>query len=151
MRCETLDFAHNWCGENLVPLYTDGLGRQLPNLDTSRQFELPADSGQRISLCKSQLEQLDFSFGHLVWITEWGIWPSAERMHIFDRFRQSYGENRILIEAPCAVFDAGEDEDLISYVTLAALFLWDVWVISVGAKQWVFYSHDEFGSHSWDE
>lgn len=151
MRCETWDFACDWCGENLVPFDTDGLGIQLPSFDTSARFELPSDSGQRIAVVKSDLERLDFSLSHLVWVTEWGIWPSSERMHIFDRFRESYGEGRILNDAPCALFDPGESEDLVSYVTLAALFLWDVWVISGGAKQWVFYSHDQFGSHSWDE
>jgi hypothetical protein len=148
VRFESLTFAQEWCRSNLISLKRDTLGRELPDMEFTETFIIPADSGKRIFLCKDQLGNLDDSVEHLVWITEWGVWPSSERMHIFDRFRISYGEERPLIDAPCALFDSGEIEDLISYVTLAATFLWDVWVFSPGAKQWLFYSHDEYGSHS---
>ena len=59
----------------------------------------------------------------LVWFTDWGVWPSAERRHIFDRFRASYGENRLLIEIPAHVFSPSEAEDILSFVTLGVLFL----------------------------
>jgi hypothetical protein len=70
--------------------------------------------------------QLHPYIGHaetLVWFTEWGVWPSSERPHIFARFRASYGETRPLIEVPAHVFGRDEHEDLLSFVTLGVLFL----------------------------
>lgn len=77
-------------------------------------------------------------------VTQWGIWPSSERSHIFERFRASYGENRHVSEAPAQVFGSHEREDLLSFVTLGVLFLWDVHVV-VPTKMSLFYSHDERG------
>ena len=83
----------------------------------------------------------------LVWFTEWGVWPSSERPHIFARLRESYGEMRSLSEAPAQVFESHESEDLVSFVTLGVLFLWDVHVVIPGRVS-IFYSHDEVGSRS---
>ena len=79
----------------------------------------------------------------LVWFTEWGVWPSAERPHIFDRLRASYGEGRSLIEIPAHLFLPSESEDLLSFVTLGVLFLWDVNVLGASCRRMLLYSHDE--------
>jgi hypothetical protein len=79
----------------------------------------------------------------LVWFTEWGVWPSAERPHIFTRLRASYGELRPLIDIPAHVFAPSEVEDALSFVTLGVLFLWDVNVIGRGGARMLQYSHDE--------
>ena len=81
----------------------------------------------------------------LVWFTEWSVWPSSERMHIFERFRLSYGETRRLIESPGHLYMQGEYEDLLSCVTIGVLFLWDVFIVTPQLSKIVFYSHDEFG------
>jgi hypothetical protein len=86
----------------------------------------------------------DASF-FLVWFHDWAVWPSGQRMHIFDRFRTSYGENRRLIDSPGHVFDQNEIEDAISFVTLAALFLWDCYVVTPKRGKLLFLSHDEYG------
>jgi hypothetical protein len=36
----------------------------------------------------------------LVWVTDWGVFPSNENLHLFYRLRQTYGEARLLDEAP---------------------------------------------------
>src|SRR5579871_2633032 len=46
----------------------------------------------------------------LLWITEWGIWPSSENHHLYYRLRQSYGDNRLLQEAPGHLFLEHETE-----------------------------------------
>lgn len=66
-------------------------------------------------------------------------------MHIFERFLASYGETRQLIEAPAFLFAEHEYEDLVSFVTLGILFLWDVHVVGTKARRLLFYSHDEVG------
>ena len=81
----------------------------------------------------------------LVWFTEWGVWPSGERPHLFSRLRASYGETRSLIEVPAHVFARSEVEEAISFVTLGVLFLWDVYVVGASGKRLLHFSHDEFG------
>jgi len=48
----------------------------------------------------------------LVWITEWGIWGSSENWHLYYTLRQSYGDLRLLHEAPGHLFLGHESEDL---------------------------------------
>src|ERR1041384_3461789 len=36
----------------------------------------------------------------LLQVTTWGVWPSSENLHLFYRLRESYGERRLLNEAP---------------------------------------------------
>jgi hypothetical protein len=81
----------------------------------------------------------------LVWVANWDVWPSGQRMHVFDRFRMSYGETRLLNHSPGHVFDKDEIEDAISFVTLAVLFLWDCYVVTPKRSKFLFFSHDEYG------
>ncbi len=81
----------------------------------------------------------------MVWFNDWGVWPSGERMHIFDRLRKSYGDMRPLSEAPAQMFEAGEIEDAVSFVTVAVLFLWDCYVVTPKETKLLFFSHDEYG------
>ncbi len=67
-------------------------------------------------------------------------------MHVFDRFRMSYAETRPLIEAPAQLFDQTEIEDATSFVTIAALFLWDCYVVSPSMSKFLYLSHDENGA-----
>jgi hypothetical protein len=57
----------------------------------------------------------------------------------------SYGETRPLLQSPGHVFEEGEIDDAISFVTLAVLFLWDSYVVTPKRSKLLFYSHDEFG------
>jgi hypothetical protein len=50
----------------------------------------------------------------LLWIKEWDIWPSSENWHLYYRLRQSYGDQRLLHEAPGHLFLGHESEDLAS-------------------------------------
>jgi hypothetical protein len=74
----------------------------------------------------------------LVWFNDWSVWPSGERMHVFDRLRESYGDIRRLREAPAQVFEVGEIEDAISFVAIAVLFLWDCYVLTPKGKKVLF-------------
>jgi hypothetical protein len=81
----------------------------------------------------------------LVWFNNWAVWPSGQRMHVFDRFRMSYGETRWLIDSPGHLFEGAEIEDGTSFVTIAAMFLWDCYVVNPGRTKFLFLSHDEYG------
>jgi hypothetical protein len=66
-------------------------------------------------------------------------------MHIFDRFRLSYGEQRPMIESPGHIFRMAEFKDALSFITLGVLFLYDFYVLNRDASKFLFYSHDEMG------
>ena len=50
-----------------------------------------------------------------------------------------------MIDSPGHVFDRGEIDDAISFVTLAVLFLWNCYVVTPRRSKLLFFSHDEYG------
>ena len=79
----------------------------------------------------------------LVWITEWGIWPSSENWHLYYRLRQSYSDHRLLHEAPGHLFLEHEAEELASFLQLAILNGWGGYVLTHADYVNAFFSHDE--------
>lgn len=145
MRTLTKSEACEWCKAHNVPLDD----RKRPRLDfaesQNRDFKIPVDTGQRIALLHELFRSVPDSQEILLWFTTWGVWPSCERVHMFERFRDSYGEHRSLPNASAYVFSPTEREDLISFAGFGILFLWDCHVITANADTWLFFSHDEIG------
>ena len=141
MRTLTKSEAKKWCQTQGATLGRSGL----PDAKgKTKSFVIPTDAGKRVTMAADHLK----AFGNgktLVWFDDWAVWPSGQRMHIFERFLASYGETRPLIEAPAFLFAEQEYEDLVSFVTLGVLFLWDVHVVSTKGRRQLFYSHDEVG------
>ncbi len=79
----------------------------------------------------------------LLWITEWGIWGD-EAQPIYDRVRQSYGDQRLLPDAPGHLFVAHEREDLGTFLQLAVLNGWGGYILSHTDYLSAFFSHDEY-------
>ena len=134
--------ARDWCLAQGVRLGANGF--PVPAKAT-KSFGIPTDAGQRVAMVAEHLAQIPLAGETLVWFDDWAVWPSGQRMHLFERFLASYGESRPLIEAPAFVFSQQEREDVVSFVTLGVLFLWDIHVVSADAQSLVFYSHDEVG------
>jgi hypothetical protein len=80
----------------------------------------------------------------LVWVTQWGVWPSSENFHLFYRLRETYGERRRLHEAPGSLFLDYEAADLATFIELGLLFGWDFYVVPTPKYASAFVSHDEF-------
>ena len=83
----------------------------------------------------------DFSAA-LFWVTEYGIWPSSENMHLYYRLRSSYGNSTELRTEPGHLALAYEQSDLVSFLDLAIQFGWGGHVIPSGSLAYVFISHD---------
>ena len=66
----------------------------------------------------------------LVWITEWGIWGSSENWHLYYKLRRSYGDLRLLHEAPGHLFLGHESEDLTSFLQIAMLNGWGGYILT---------------------
>jgi hypothetical protein len=80
----------------------------------------------------------------LLWITEWGIWASSENWHLYYKLRQSYGDMRLLHEAPGHLFLEYESEDLATFLQLAMLNGWGGYVLTGANYVNAFFSHDEY-------
>ena len=85
----------------------------------------------------------------LLWIVEHGIWPSSENWHLYYRVRQSYGDQRLLHEAPGHLFLDYEQADLVTFLQLAFANGWGAEILpqltygGAGTAR-AFLSHDEF-------
>ncbi len=80
----------------------------------------------------------------LLWITEWGIWPSSENWHLYYRLRHSYADHRLLAEAPGHLFVEHESEDLATFLQVAMQNGWGGYVLTAANHANLFFSHDEF-------
>jgi hypothetical protein len=142
MRVLSPQEAEAWCNAHHVALSRWGLPERS---DAHLKFEIPPDAQKRVYLVNQAMEALGDESHFLVWFDDWSVWPSGQRMHVFDRFRMSYGETRRLIDSPGHLFDGTEIEDGTSFVTIAALFLWDCYVVNPGRSKLLYLSHDEYG------
>lgn len=142
MNVITKSDAAEWCRARHVPLDE----RERPAMpDVAERFTIPEDAGRRVALVASHFYDRVLGATTLVWFTDWSIWPSGERPHIFDRFRASYGVQRALNDTPAHLLAVEERDELLSLVTLGVLFLWDVYVVANDASFALHYSHDEWG------
>jgi hypothetical protein len=113
--------------------------------DANLKFEIPIDTQKRVYLVRQAMKAFEAEPLLLVWFSDWSVGPSDQRMHIFDRFRMSYGETRRLIDSPGHLFDHTEMEDATSFVTFAPLFLWNCYVTNPNRSKLLYFSHDEYG------
>lgn len=80
----------------------------------------------------------------LLWITEWDIWGTSENWHLYYKLRKSYGDLRLLHEAPGHLFLGHESEDLASFLQVAMLNGWGGYVLTQANYVNAFFSHDEY-------
>ena len=78
----------------------------------------------------------------LLSVTEFGIWPSSENSHLYYRLRSSYGDNRLIGEAPGLYFLDYEAVDLTTFVDLIIQFGWGAHLVSVPSSPSIFIAHD---------
>ncbi len=137
--------AVTWCASNQIALNDRGRPDTQQYQGKIEKFNIPSDAGARVALVVGKFENFKNENETLIWIKDWSIWKSGERMHIFDRFRLSYGEQRSLCDAPAGIIHVNEYEDGLSIVVCAVLFLWDCYILNKKGSKILFYSHDEFG------
>jgi hypothetical protein len=80
----------------------------------------------------------------LLWVTDWGIFPSNENLHAYYRIRQSYGDYRLLCEAPGHLCLDYERPEVVTLIQHCILFGWDVHLIPTAGFGRAFVSHDEY-------
>lgn len=137
--------CRKWCVDNGLSVESGSGFPQQPN-GLTEQFEIPSDAGARVALARMLWETVAASAPYsLLWVTEYGIWPSGEHRPLAESARVSWGAPGPLAAYPGQLVALGEQEDGLSGLVLALLFLWDCWLLPAGASQAAFVSHDEFG------
>jgi hypothetical protein len=80
----------------------------------------------------------------LLWVSEWGVWPTSENWHVYYKLRHSYADHRLLHEAPGHFFMGYEMEDCASFLQIAMLNGWGGHVLTQANYVNAFFSHDEY-------
>jgi hypothetical protein len=72
------------------------------------------------------------------------VWPSSENWHLYYRLRQSYGDQRLINEAPGHLFLDFEASDLVTFLQVGILAGWDLHLVPSEGYARAFVSHDEW-------
>lgn len=115
----------------------------IPGIHTER-FGYPPEPHRLFFLAHWIATSVTFRMPVLLWITEWGIWPSSENWHFYYKLRETYGDKRLLAEAPGHLFLEHETEDLASFMQIAMLNGWGGHVLTQADYVNAFFSHDEY-------
>jgi len=145
MRGLTYEECARWCSAHGYPV-TEGRGSPAPAARKSyRRIDLayPADSGRKVELARAVVRWMVASGDLLIWIADWAVWPSSQHMPLFTRFREAFGEDRPLIEAPGHLINKEQADDATSILAVALLFVWDCHVFTATRGPVFFCSHDE--------
>ncbi|HEX9445120.1 MAG TPA: hypothetical protein VGA73_13430 [Candidatus Binatia bacterium] len=107
---------------------------------------IPVDSGRKTSISRALASQFDTDGESLLWIHEFGIWPSSEDGNLFERFRRSLGENRSLKERPGHIFTRSDLTDVASLLAMVLYFVWGAILFCPANDLAVKISHNEYTS-----
>ena len=126
--------------EGVVPLTAEGT----PSRPSATKRYVRGPLAPDIAFCRRLEQALQPRDACLLWVTDWGIWRSSENLHLYYRLRQSYGDQRMLTDAPGHYFHDYEAADLISFLQIAILNGWDAHLLPVSGYARAFVSHDEY-------
>jgi hypothetical protein len=149
MQFLTREASLEWCVTNGIDV---DRGNPKQPSDPAERFEIPSDAGRRVALARLLWESVAGSAPQaLLWVTEFGVWPSGEHRPLADSARAAWGAPGPLAAFPGQLVALGEHDDGLSGLVLATLFLWDCWLLPAGGSRAAFVSHDEFGMASFRE
>jgi hypothetical protein len=145
MQFLTREASADWCATNGFGVDFDRGGPTQPH-GSAEKFEIPPDAGRRVALARLLWESVAGSAPQaLLWVTEFGVWPSSEHRPLAESARAAWGAPGPLAAYPGQLVGLNEHEDGLSGLVLAILFLWDCWLLHSGGSRAAFLSHDEFG------
>jgi hypothetical protein len=126
--------------------WLSGLRRQEPtteNYKFSDRAWFPKEAG-RLYYASRQIAaaMMDARKPCLLWIRETGIWEA--NLHLYYRLRESYGDGRLVEEAPGHQFLDYETEDLASFLQVSLLNGWGGFILTEYDYLNAFFSHDGF-------
>ena len=109
------------------------------------RYAIPVDSGGKACLAKSFAYLfLRQPTVYMIYVSDWSMWPNSEHLDLFYGYRRSFGEHRILMEAPVHLFEWSEEDTFISILCLVLYFFWDAYVFDIEGKTLVRINHHEW-------
>jgi hypothetical protein len=144
MRFWTAEEAKRW-----VPAVDFGPQPLEPAATAQHPFHLRADFGALPSTrMPAVLSRAVDAVGSCEW---WLVWMdvgpaqwSGGNTHLYYRLRQSYEDYRLLHEAPCHLFYHHEWPDMLTFIQVGVLNLWDIHVVTDLDYGYLFISHSEW-------
>jgi hypothetical protein len=140
MCCLTKEEADAWCAAVIWPRDPKNPPKKVFGISAG----IPANFTQSFWLSGALASCLNEFNSCLLNVTTWGVWSSSENLHLFYRLRETYGERRLLDEAPGHLFQKFERPELVSFIQLAVLFGWDFHLHPSPSFIRGFVSHDEW-------
>ena len=135
-------YTHEEC-----ELWLNERERQLPGANPEQptaRIVYPPEGYRQFTYAHWIAESLTFRKPALLWVTDWNNWEASENWHLYYKLRQSYGDHRLLQEAPGHLFLEHEAEDLASFLQLAMLHGWDGYLLTQADYVNTFFTHDEY-------
>lgn len=146
MQFFTRDECVDWAEGHGYPLSRppSDAATQLPHIT----IRVPAQPSY-VAFCRAISNAIEPRFTCLLWIVQHGVWPSSENWHLYYRLRASYGDHRLLHDAPGHLFLDFEAADLVTFLQVTLASGWDAEILPQLAyggagNARVFISHDEF-------
>ncbi|HKW00867.1 MAG TPA: hypothetical protein VJN96_13665 [Vicinamibacterales bacterium] len=123
----TPDECKAWLRKRGLDHIPPGPGASRPQSYEAYEFRIPHDAGARVALCRQLWRECgdQARLDRLLVMTGWSVWPSGEHLPLFTRLRERFDERRPLIGAPGHLFTSGDEDDGLSFLVLATMFLWD--------------------------
>jgi len=129
--------SHGYTFKNVVGLEGQEGYVSLPASHYRSVFKMPVSTDARTQLFLSRhLAEWIQSSDVLLWVTSWALY-TPEEMKMFLDFRQSFGEQRRLIDAPGHLFQNGDADDVrhtTSLLLYMMAFNWEGFVLSHDAQ-----------------
>ncbi len=116
----------------------------ISSFPNSASCKIPVDAGRKNGLSKLLASLYEDDEEALLWINEYGIWPSCEDWVLFDGFRRSLGEDSPLYEKPGHIFSKEDIQSLGSLLAMVFYFFWGAVLVSTTKDTIIRISHDEF-------
>lgn len=142
MKTLTATESAEWCSARGIELDAQRKPRHPGNGLHCSRFEIPASANRLVWFCRFVEAELQPRNHCLLWVSGWGVWESSENWHLYYRLRQSYGDHRLLEDAPGHLFLGYETHDLVSFLQIGIAAGWDMHLLPSEGYGRVFISHD---------
>jgi hypothetical protein len=133
-----------WADTYGFPVDDDKAAGFVPTCDLAVRIEAPESFSRLHWFARGLEEALRPREDLLIWVTNWGIYPSSENGHLYYRHRLSYGDQRLLSEAPGHLCLEHEQRDAGTWIQLFTAFAWDFYLLPARGFGRGFVSHDGY-------
>jgi hypothetical protein len=150
MRFLETNEIEEWCAERRLRLADDGALPDDPKLVHAKRatYARGHRSGREWAVAAACVRALGRWDECLLWVRNWGIWPSSEDWPAYYALRGARGEQRSLEKAPGHLFAPAEEELVATFLTQVMQNGWDAELLPVASKapatKRVHVSHDEW-------